>query len=268
MTPFFPPLDTWPAPFAEADTWRVADVSLATAPVAFAQSVVAALDKLPATRHDLASFTADVFILPPVKGSQAQMCMLTIKGNMQEKTSEGQWKDRLFHRTFILISPAPQDSLSAGWQIAICNDQVFIPRSPLLQALHHSPRVDPVSPHSASASSLPPHPPCPPRAQIDIRNAPHRSTSSASSAAAAPLQMPTAAAQQSPAALGFPPQGAPQPAGLSSEQMQCCQQLAAQCPGVTLDLAARCLAENAWQVQQAVPIMQQFLARGVPNPGF
>lgn len=190
------------------------------------QSVVAALDKLPATRHDLASFTADVFIIPPIKGSPAQRCMLTIKGRMQEKSVDSSWKERMFHRTFILIAPAPPDSLSAGWQVAICNDQ------------------------------------------IDIRNAPHPSTAAATAPQAqqaspgmqmqgALMQSPTPGFQQQQQQASPGAQG-----GLSAEQMQCCQQLAAQCPGVTLELAARCLAENGWQLPQAVPAMQQFLAMG------
>ena len=185
------------------------------------------MDKLPSTRHDLASFTADVFIIPPIKGSPAQRCMLTIKGRMQEKSVDNSWKERMFHRTFILISPAPPDSLSAGWQVAICNDQ------------------------------------------IDIRNAPHPSTaagaaSSQSHQAPPGLQMPGALMQSPTPGFQQQQQQASPGAqgGLSAEQMQCCQQLATQCPGVTLELAARCLAENGWQLPQAVPAMQQFLARG------
>ncbi|EKX47006.1 hypothetical protein GUITHDRAFT_137965 [Guillardia theta CCMP2712] len=92
-------------------------------------AVLATLDKLPPTRvgwsrHDLSSFKADAFILPSV-GSNVQMCKLMLTGNFQEQVFST-WKDRRFHRTFILCSPPPADSASAGWQVAICNDQLCI----------------------------------------------------------------------------------------------------------------------------------------------
>ena len=93
----------------------------------------------------------------------------------------------------------------------------------------------------------------PPCSQIDIRAAPHSSSGSSQAVSQA-----TAAA---PAAFPVPQAVANPSMGLSQEQVQCCQQLVVQCPGSTLELAARCLAESQWQLPIAVPFMQQYLAR-------
>eukprot|EP00961_Rhodomonas_salina_P152475 2052287-Rhodomonas_salina.1 len=46
-------------------------------------AVVATLDKLPATQHDVMSFTVDAFVLPPVAGCPQQLCKVMMKGRLK-----------------------------------------------------------------------------------------------------------------------------------------------------------------------------------------
>jgi len=95
-------------------------------------AVVATLDKLPATRHDVHSFTVDAFVLPPVAGCPQQLCKVALKGRFQERgPGDGQWRDRLFHRSMVLCSPP---AAASAWNLSIINDQLDIRNGPATPA--------------------------------------------------------------------------------------------------------------------------------------
>lgn len=78
--------------------------------------IVVALDQLPATKHDINSFIADVFVLPSKSGQQ--LLQLSIHGSFLEV---GANVTRKFHRV-MLLTP----STNPQWPVCILNDQLFI----------------------------------------------------------------------------------------------------------------------------------------------
>ena len=82
--------------------------------------IVAAICELPASKHDVASFVADVCKVPS-QGQIGSLLHVNIKGSFIETDSVV----RHFHRTFLLSPPTP-DAQRNGWPVCILHDTLYV----------------------------------------------------------------------------------------------------------------------------------------------
>lgn len=88
--------------------------------------ILHALSELPATVHDLGTFSGDVFAVPMQVSGVGQVIHISFAGTFAECGSTGKFDTlRQFYRTFLVVA-ASQEAQAKSWPCQIINDQLFL----------------------------------------------------------------------------------------------------------------------------------------------